>query len=74
MKKDDKMCDLDEKTLDNIIKETIHAMENGKTQIFEIYEAACNEVKNVKKDIEELKKMAEEIINKVDDHEKRTPC
>lgn len=71
MKKDDKMCDLDEKTLDNIIKETIHAMENGKTQIFEIYEAACNEVKNVKKDIEELKKMAEEIINKVDDHEKK---
>lgn len=70
-KKDDKMCDLDEKTLDNIIKETIHAMENGKTQIFEIYEAACNEVRNVRKDIEQLKKMAEEIIDKVDAHEKK---
>ncbi len=60
------MRNLNDKVLDNIIKDTIHAMENGKTQIFEIYEAACNEVKNVKKDIVSLKKMAEEIIEKVD--------
>lgn len=60
------MKNLSEKTLDKIIKDTIEAMENGKTQIFEIYEAAQTEVKNVRGDIELLKKQVAVIIQKVD--------
>lgn len=64
--RNDIMKNLSEKTLDKIIKDTIEAMENGKTQIFEIYEAAQTEVKNVRGDIELLKKQVAGIIQKVD--------
>ncbi len=37
--------------LDKIVKTTIAAVEKGKTQIFDIYEAARNEVENIKKDV-----------------------
>lgn len=57
--------------LDKIIKTTIDAVEKGKAQIFDIYEAARNEVENIKKDVERTKQEAVEIIFTVDDLEKK---
>jgi len=58
-------------TLDKIVKTTIAAVEKGKTQIFDIYEAARNEVENIKKDVEHTKQETVSIIFVVDDLEKR---
>ncbi len=57
--------------LDKIIKTTIDAVEKGKTQIFDIYEAARNEVENIKKDVERTKQETVAIIFIVDDLEKK---
>ncbi|MBP2650413.1 MAG: degS [Firmicutes bacterium] len=65
------MQTLNVKILDKIIKQTIAAVENGKTQIFEIYEAARTEMENVKRDLERVKQEAGNIILKVDETEKR---
>jgi len=65
------MENLGTKTLDTIIKDTITAVENSKSQIYEIYEAARNEMEHVKKDLERIKQETIEIIFKVDELEKR---
>jgi two-component system sensor histidine kinase DegS len=57
--------------LDKIVKTTIDAVEKGKTQIFDIYEAARNEVENIKKDVERTKQETVAIIFTVDDLEKK---
>lgn len=57
--------------LDKIVKTTIAAVEKGKTQIFDIYEAARNEVENIKKDVERTKQETVAIIFVVDDLEKK---
>lgn len=57
--------------LDKIVKTTIDAVEKGKTQIFDIYEAARNEVENIKKDVERTKQETVAIIFIVDDLEKK---
>ncbi|MEN6413832.1 MAG: sensor histidine kinase [Veillonellales bacterium] len=61
------MKKLDVKALDKIVKNTIKAIEKGKDQIFDIYEAARNEMENVKKDVERAKQETADIIFKVDE-------
>ncbi|MEG6585243.1 sensor histidine kinase [Dendrosporobacter sp. 1207_IL3150] len=65
------MADLDLKALDKIIKNTLSAVEKSKTQIFEIYEAARNEMENVKKDVEKVKQETINVIFLVDELEKK---
>lgn len=62
---------MDINILDKIVKNTIAAVENGKTQIYDIYEAARNEVENIKKDVERTKQETVSIIFTVDDLEKK---
>ncbi|WP_378951315.1 sensor histidine kinase [Pelosinus sp. sgz500959] len=62
---------LDTKTLDAIVKKTITAVEASKNQIYEIYEAARNEVENVKKDVERIKQETINVIFIVDELEKK---
>ena len=57
---------LDLKLLDKVIKDTVDAMEKGKEQIYEIYEAAEAEVLHVAKDIEKIRAETNQIIAKVD--------
>lgn len=59
------------KVLDKIIKNTVAALEKGKNQIFDIYEAARNEMDNVKKDVERIKQETVNIILTVDELEKK---
>ncbi|MBP2629715.1 MAG: degS [Firmicutes bacterium] len=61
------MSMIDEKTLDSIIKNTMHVMEDSKTQIFEIYEGARNEVICVQTDIDVMKETLELTIKQVDE-------
>jgi two-component system sensor histidine kinase DegS len=65
------MQKLDAKILDKIVKQTIAAVEKGKSQIFEIYEAARTEMENVKKDLERIKQETNEVIARVDELEKK---
>ena len=65
------MQTLDTKVLDKIVKQTVEAVEKGKTQIYEIYEAARTEMENVKKDLERVKREAATLILKVDEMEKK---
>ncbi len=61
------MAIIDEKKLDSIIKNTMQVMEDSKTQIFEIYEGARNEVICVQTDIDVMKETLEVTINQVDE-------
>lgn len=61
---------LDTKSLDKIVKQTIAAVERGKSQMFDIYEAARAEMENVKKDVERVKQQTADIILKVDELER----
>jgi two-component system sensor histidine kinase DegS len=54
-------------TLDKIIKTTIEAVEQGKTQIYDIYEAARGEMEYVKKDLERIKQETIDSIFQVDE-------
>lgn len=65
------MKNLDAKVLDKIVKGTIAAVEKSKTQIFDIYEAAREEMEKVRKDVERIKQETADIIFKVDELEKR---
>lgn len=62
---------LDTKALDKIIKQTVAAVERGKSQIFDIYEAARGEMENIAKDVNEIKQQAAAIIFKVDELERK---
>ncbi len=55
------------KVLDKIIKNTVAALEKGKNQIFDICEAARNEMENVKKDVERVKQETIHITFTVDE-------
>ena len=68
---DGNMKNLDFKELDKIVKNTLLAVEQSKTQIFEIYEAARAEMERVNKDVERVKQEAIDIIFHVDDLEKK---
>ncbi|SDF21756.1 sensor histidine kinase [Sporomusa acidovorans] len=65
------MKNLDVKVLDKIVKTTIATVEKSKSQIFDIYEAAKNEMENVKKDVERSKQETADVIFKVDELEKK---
>ncbi len=65
------MQKIDVRILDKIVKQTIAAVEKGKSQIFDIYEAARAEMENVKKDLERIKQETNEIIVRVDGLEKK---
>jgi two-component system sensor histidine kinase DegS len=65
------MQQVDAKILDKIVKQTIAAVEKGKTQIYAIYEAGRTEMENVKKDLQRVQEEAAEIIIKVDELEKK---
>lgn len=65
------MKNLDTKVLDKIVKGTIAAVEKSKSQIFDIYEAAREEMEKVRKDVERIKQETADIIFKVDELEKR---
>ncbi|MDF2500352.1 MAG: degS [Anaerosporomusa subterranea] len=65
------MEQLDVKFLDTIIKNAVEAVEASKTQIFDIREAARNEMENVRRDVERVKQEAAEIIFYVDELAKR---
>ncbi|WZL74685.1 sensor histidine kinase [Clostridiaceae bacterium 35-E11] len=54
------------KKINEIIKNTIDAIDKGRYEIFEIAEKARNECKNLEKELETIKKRAVEIINEVD--------
>lgn len=62
---------VDIKLLDRIAKQTISAIEKGKSQIFDIYDAARNEMENVKRDLERIKQDTADIILKVDELERK---
>ena len=65
------MANIDPKTLDVIIKQTVSAVEKGKTQIYDIYEAASREVNKVKHEFEVIKQKTAEVISKVDSLERK---
>jgi two-component system sensor histidine kinase DegS len=65
------MEQLDVKYLDKIIKNTIEAVEASKTQIFDIQEAARNEMENVRRDAERVKQETADMIFHVDELAKR---
>lgn len=58
---------VDVKMLDKIVKDTLVAIEKSKSQIFDIYESARNEMENVKKDVERVKQKTADTIFAVDE-------
>ena len=66
-----KSGEIDIKTLDKIVKDTMAAVEKSKERIYDIYEAARHEVEHVKNDLERVKQQAAEVIFTVDEVEKR---
>lgn len=65
------MVQVDIRLLDKIAKQTILTIEKSKSQIFDIYEAARNEMENVKRDAERIKQETADIIIKVDELERK---
>lgn len=65
------MTQVDVKLLDKIVKQTISTIEKSKSQIFDIYEAARNEMENVRRDVERVKQETADIVFRVDEMEKR---
>lgn len=62
---------MDAKILDRIAKQTISAVKESKAQIFDIYEAARQQMKNVEKDVEHIRFGMAETIMSVDELEKK---
>lgn len=60
---------LDVKSLDEIIARTAAIIQQNKTQIFDIYEAARMEMENVKRNVTRIKQEMAEMIFTVDDLE-----
>ena len=62
---------MDAKILDKIAKQTISAVKESKDQIFDIYEAARQQMKNVEKDVEHVRFGMAETIMTVDGLERK---
>ncbi|MCE5285675.1 MAG: sensor histidine kinase [Pelosinus sp.] len=62
---------LEMKVLDKIVKNTMAAIEKSKSQIYDIYEAARNEVEKIKRDVERVKQESADTIFLVDELEKK---
>ena len=57
---------LDAKMLDSIVKRTVEAIEESKSEIYDVYEAACGEVEKLRRDLLRLKEEAATTIDRVD--------
>ena len=57
---------LGEKSLQHILQSMLQTIENSKGQIFEVYEEAKNEVEISKRNLAEVKRQANEVIDEVD--------
>ena len=57
---------LGEKSLQHILQSMLRSIENSKGQIFDIYEEARNEVEISKRNLAEVKRQANEVIEEVD--------
>ena len=57
---------LGEKSLQHILQSMLQSIENSKGQIFDIYEEARNEVEISKRNLAEVKRQANEVIDEVD--------
>jgi two-component system sensor histidine kinase DegS len=65
------MAEINTKSLDKIVKDTIAAVENGKSQIYDIYEAGRNEMDSTQRDVGKIKQETIDAIFKVDELERR---
>ncbi|MDU2063856.1 MAG: sensor histidine kinase [Sporomusaceae bacterium] len=65
------MAELTIADLDKIVKDTVDAVEKGKKQIYEIYEAARTEMDHVRRDAEIVKEEMIQVIFKVDELERK---
>ena len=64
------MVNIDVKALDKIVKQTMAGIRGSRSQIYDIYEAAREELESVKRDVERVKKETAEVIFKVDELER----
>ena len=64
------MVNVDIKTLDKIVKQTLASICGSRNQIYDVYEAAREELESVKRDVERVKKETAEVIFKVDELER----
>lgn len=64
------MVNVDVKTLDKIVKQTLASIRGSRSQIYDIYEAARDELESVKRDVERIKKETADVIFKVDELER----
>ena len=64
------MVNIDIKTLDKIVKQTLASIRGSRNQIYDVYEAAREELDSVKRDVERVKKETAEVIFKVDELER----
>lgn len=62
---------LSEHSLNEILRDIIKSIENSKSQIFDIYEAARTEVEESKKNLEEIKAQTQQTIAVVDELERQ---
>ena len=58
--------DIGEKSLRRILESMVSTIEGSKSQIFDVYEAAHDEVENSKKNLQDAKRLTQEVINEVD--------
>lgn len=64
------MENIDVKTLDKIVTQTIASVKESRTQIFDVYEMARDELDNVRRDLERVKKETADVIFRVDELER----
>ena len=64
------MVNIDIKALDKIVKQTLASIRGSRSQIYDIYEAARDELESVKRDVERVKKETADVIFKVDELER----
>ena len=65
------MEQLSEQSLNGILRDIVKTIENSKSQIFDIYEAARAEVEESKKNLEEIKTQTKQTIEVVDELERQ---
>ena len=58
--------DIGEKSLRRILESMVSTIEGSKSQIFDVYEAAHSEVESSKKNLQDAKRLTQEVIDEVD--------
>lgn len=64
------MVNIDVKTLDRIVKQTLINIRGSRNQIYEVYEAARDELDRVRRDVERIKQETADVIFRVDELER----